>query len=259
MPNIDLNCDCGESWGPYVIGADADMLAIVSSANIACGFHGGDPLVLHRTLTLARQRGVGAGAHPSLIDPWGFGRRRIAIDDLGEIEKIVIYQLAAIRGMAETLGMPIRHVKPHGSLGNMAALDFELSLALCRAAKAVDPRLIFLTSPGNETERAVDASGLQKAIEIYADRAYDERGDLMSRRREGAVLHDPDLAAARILGFLQEGAITTVDGRKIPMQADTICVHGDNPRAVAVASRVREALTLAGWTISPLAQDAKYA
>lgn len=252
MKAVDLNCDCGESWGAYVIGNDAAMLEVVTSANVACGFHGGDPIVLHDTLRLARQRGVNAGAHPSFLDPWGFGRRRIQVDSLADLEKVVVYQLAAFCGVAAALDVPVTHVKPHGALSNMAARDFDLSMALCRAVKAVDRNLTFFTSPGDETERAIDAAGLPKAIEIFADRAYDESGSLMARNREGAVIHDERLAAQRVVQFLEEGAITTVDGRRIRAAIDTICVHGDNPHGVAIARIVRKALEEAGWTVRPL-------
>ncbi|GGE48502.1 UPF0271 protein [Agaricicola taiwanensis] len=257
MKMIDLNCDCGESWGSYVIGNDAAMLDIVTSANIACGFHGGDPLVLHRTLRLAKERGVNAGAHPSFLDPWGFGRRRIEVDSLADLEKIIMYQLAAFCGMAATLGVKVSHVKAHGALSNMAATDFDLSLALCRGVKAIDRDLVFFTSPGDETEKAIDELGLAKAIEIFADRAYDESGGLMARKRPGAVIHDADTAAKRIIGFLEDQAITTVDGRRIPTLIDTICVHGDNPHGVEIASKLRSALEQAGWTVAPLAAPAR--
>ncbi|WP_142850200.1 LamB/YcsF family protein [Telmatospirillum sp. J64-1] len=252
MRTIDLNCDCGESYGAYTMGNDEEMLKIVSSANIACGFHAGDPLVLHRTLSLAKENGVGVGAHPSFLDQWGFGRRRIEVDNLRELEQILVYQIAAVQGVAQTLGLKVRHVKPHGSLGNMAAEDYDLALAIGRAIKAVDPTMLYLTSPGNQTQRAAEDLGLPIGMEIFADRAYDEAGNLMSRRREGAIIHDADYAAERILRILEEEAITTVDGKKIPVKADTICVHGDNPNAVAMARKLRDRLVEAGYEIRPM-------
>jgi len=252
MRSIDLNCDCGESYGIYTLGNDEEMLKIVSSANIACGFHAGDPIVLHRTLDIAKKNGVGVGAHPSFLDQWGFGRRRIAVDNLKELEEIIVYQLAAICGVAQTLGLKVRHVKPHGSLGNMAAEDYDLSLAIGRAIKVVDPTMMYVVSPGNQTERAAKDLGLPIATEIFADRAYDEMGNLMSRKRKGSIIHDAEYAAERIVQILEEEAITTVNGKKIPVKADTVCVHGDNPNAVAMARHIRERLVEAGYQIRPM-------
>ncbi|MCI0430682.1 MAG: 5-oxoprolinase subunit PxpA [Rhodospirillales bacterium] len=254
MNSVDLNCDMGESFGAWVMGNDAEMLRIVSSANIACGFHAGDPLVMHKTLTLAKQNNVGVGAHPSFLDLWGFGRRPIQGERPEDIEKIIIYQVGAIRTMALSVGHPIAHVKAHGSLANMAAVDAELAMAVARAIRTVDRALIFVVMPGAETEKAGEKLGLRLAREIYADRTYDDSGNLTSRKLPGSVLTDPELAAERVLRMVEEQAITSVSGKKIPVRIDTICVHGDNLAAVAMAAKVRARLETAGVSIRPMAQ-----
>jgi UPF0271 protein len=248
---VDLNCDMGESFGVYTLGDDAEMLKIVTSANIACGFHAGDPLVIDRTVTLARQAGVAIGAHPGFLDLWGFGRRSILGDSPREIEKMVIYQIGAVQALAAAAGHRITHVKPHGALANMAAADPDLALACAQATKAVDPDLIFVVMPGMATERAAEKIGLKMACEVFADRTYDDDGNLTSRKKTGAVLHDADEAARRVLRMVEEQAITTVSGRRIPVRIDTICVHGDNPAAVAMARTIRTVLEGAGVTIRP--------
>ena len=254
MDSVDLNCDMGESFGAWVMGNDSEMLKIVSSANIACGFHAGDPLVMHKTLSLAKENHVGVGAHPSFYDIWGFGRRPIQGERPEDIEKIIIYQVGAIQAMALSVGHKVTHVKTHGSLGNMAAVDSSLANAVARAIRTIDRNLIFVIMPGTETEKAGEALGLRIAREIYADRTYDDTGNLTSRKLPGAVIHDPELAAGRVLRMVEEQAITAVSGKKIPVRIDTICVHGDNPAAVAMASQVRERLVEAGVAIKPMTQ-----
>lgn len=254
MNQVDLNSDLGESFGPYVIGNDPEMLKIISSANVACGFHGGDPLVMHRTLELARENGVGVGAHPGFNDLWGFGRRQIRVQDSGEIEKMLIYQVGAIQGMARACGVPLVHYKLHGALGNMACVDAELAMAAARAVKAVAPDLVFVVLPGSELERAGEELGLKIAKEIFADRAYDDDGMLVPRGQPGAMIEDVAEAASRVARFVEEGAIESQSGKRIEVDIDTICVHGDNPSAVAMAAEVRKALTSAGIEIVPMAQ-----
>ena len=254
MDVVDLNSDLGESFGAYVIGNDEEMFKIISSANIGCGFHGGDPLVMHKTLSLAKERGVGAGAHPSFNDLWGFGRRPIQGERPEDIEKSMIYQIGAIQGMAHTLGMRVSHFKTHGSLGNMAAVDADLAMACARAVKAIDPNMLFIVMPGNELEKAGEKLGLRCAREIFADRAYDDDANLVSRKVEGAVIHDPGVAVPRILQIVEEQAITSVTGKKLPVSFDTICVHGDNPAAVAMARQIRDGLENAGVAVRPMAE-----
>ena len=254
MKTIDLNSDLGESFGPYVMGNDAEMLKIITSANVACGFHAGDPLVMHKTLALAKENGVGIGAHPSFIDLWGFGRRPIQGERPADIEKILIYQIGAIQGMASTLGLRVGHFKAHGSLGNMAESDAEIAEACARAVKAVDPRMIFVVLPGNQLEKAGEKRGLRLAREVYADRAYNDNGTLVSRKLEGAVIHDPDIAIPRLVRMVEEQKITSITGKKIPVVTDTVCVHGDNPSAVQMSARIRASLTDAGFALRPLAE-----
>jgi 5-oxoprolinase (ATP-hydrolysing) subunit A len=254
MDVVDLNSDLGESFGAYTIGNDTEMLDIVSSANIACGFHGGDPLVMHQTLKLAREKSVGIGAHPGFNDLWGFGRRQIHGERPEDLEKMLIYQIGAIQGVAHSLGLRVSHFKAHGALDNMAAIDADIAMACARAVKAIDPTLLFLARPGNELEKAADRLGLRCAREIFADRAYDDDAHLVSRKIEGSVIHDPNIAVPRVLQMIDEGAITSVSGKKIPVAIDTICVHGDNPAAVAMARLIREGLERAGTRIRPMAE-----
>lgn len=254
MKTIDLNSDLGESFGAYVMGNDAEMLKVITSANVACGFHAGDPLVMHKTLALAKENGVGIGAHPSFIDLWGFGRRPIQGERPADIEKILVYQIGAIQGMARTLGLRVGHFKAHGSLGNMAESDADIADACARAVKAIDPDMILVVMPGNRLEKAGDKMGLRMAREIYADRAYNDDGTLVSRKLEGAVIHDPDIAIPRIVRMVEEQKITTISGKQIPVAIDTVCVHGDNPSAVQMSAKIRESLTAAGFALRPLAE-----
>lgn len=253
MPAIDLNSDLGESFGPYVIGNDDEMLKVISSANVACGFHGGDPLVMHRTLTLAKRHGVGVGAHPGFYDLWGFGRRQIR-QDPSEVEKMLIFQIGAIQGMAAAVGTEVTHYKIHGALGNMACVEEDLAMAAARAVKAVAPDILFVVLPMSELEKAGERLGLRMAREIYADRAYDDAGMLVPRKAEGAVISDPAVAGARILRFIEQGAIESIGGKRIPVPIDTICVHGDSPSAVGIAADLRRQITGAGIEIVPMAK-----
>ena len=254
MAVVDLNSDLGEGFGAYTIGDDEAMLGIVTSANIACGFHGGDPQVMHRTLERAKARGIGAGAHPGFNDLWGFGRRQIRGDSPAEIEKMLIYQVGAIQGMAAALDMELTHYKIHGALNNMACVEPDIALATARAMKAVAPGLLYVVLPGSEMEKAGDRLGLRMAREIFADRAYDDDGMLVPRGREGAVLHDAAVVAERIVRFVQDGAVESVSGKRVAMPIDTICVHGDNPGAVRIAGAVRDALAAAGVALRPMAE-----
>src|ERR1700730_17583534 len=252
MDVIDLNCDMGESFGAWTMGSDAEMLDIVTSANIACGFHGGDPLVMYETVSRAKENGVGIGAHPSFFDVWGFGRRMIKGEKPEDIEKIVVYQIGALQGMARAVGHRVGHLKAHGTLANLAAVERPTALAIGRAIAAIDRELIYVVMAGTELERAAGELGLRMAREIYADRAYDDTGNLVSRKLPGAVLHDPEIAAARVSAMVREGAIISNSGKRIPVSIDTVCVHGDNPAAVAMAALVRERLEGAGVAGRPM-------
>lgn len=254
MKTIDLNCDMGEGFGVYSLGDDEAMLDIVTSANIACGFHAGDPLVMAKTLEAAKARGVGAGAHPSFLDLWGFGRRPILGQSAGEVEKQIIYQIGALQALAHAQGMRLGHIKTHGSLGNMANEDIELARAVARAIKAVDPDFIFVVMPGLPTERAGEEMGLRLAREIYADRAYADNGNLASRKLPGAVLHDAEEAATRVLRSVERGEVTSLGGKAIPVRIDSVCVHGDTAGAVAMARTIRARLEEAGYAVRSMAE-----
>ncbi|WP_024509869.1 5-oxoprolinase subunit PxpA [Bradyrhizobium sp. ARR65] len=254
MALIDMNCDMGEGFGVYSLGDDAEMLKIVTSANIACGFHAGDPLVMHRTLKEAKANGVGAGAHPGFLDLWGFGRRPIQGERPEDIEKIVLYQVGALTALAADVGHKISHVKTHGALGNMAAEDRDLAEAVARAIRTLDRNLIFVVMPGQETERAGEKFGLPVVREIYADRAYADNGNLVSRRLEGAVIHDAEVAAERVIRMIGDREITCLSGKRLSTRIDSVCVHGDTPGAVAMALRLRERLSSVGIKLAPMSE-----
>lgn len=253
---ININADMAEGFGPYDIGDDAALLGIVASANIACGMHGGDPGVMRRVAIAAAARGVSIGAHPGFDDLWGFGRRRIdmAADAL---EHLVAYQIGAMQAMAAYAGVPVTHVKAHGALNNMACIRADYALAIARAVKVVDATLIHLVMPGTELERATLALDLPLAREAFVDRAYEDDGTLTPRRVAGAVIRDPGAAAARAVRMVTEGVVLSRHGTPLPLAFDSLCVHGDEPTAVAVAQAVRAALEAAGVAIVPLPEIAR--
>jgi UPF0271 protein len=252
MRSVDLNCDCGEGFGAYRIGDDAAMLDIVTSVNVACGFHAGDPEIMAKTFKAAKAKGVAIGAHPGFPDLWGFGRRRLHFTP-GEIERLVAYQIGAANALAAYAGARLGYVKVHGALSNIAAEDEAIAQATARAVKAVDPGLGFLAPAGTKLETAGHVHGLAVAREIYADRAYTDTGLLVERSCPGAVLHDVANAAARVLAMILEGAIITISGKRLAAGIDSICVHGDSPNAVAMAKAVRARLELAGIALAPFA------
>ena len=251
---IDLNCDMGESFGAYTIGDDAAMLDLVTTANIACGFHAGDPVVMRRTIRMAKEKGVSVGAHPSFADLYGFGRRRISGERPEDLETQLIFQIVAMQGMAALEGHPMTHVKTHGSLGNMAATDPDLAALCVRAIHAVDPALIFVTLPYSETYTAAEKAGIRVACEIYADRAYTDNGELMPRSQPGAVIHDPAQSLDQVLEMVVGGHIPTAGGLKLPVQPETLCIHGDTAGAVDIARNLRAALEENHIEIAPFAQ-----
>ncbi|KAB0265314.1 LamB/YcsF family protein [Microvirga brassicacearum] len=250
---IDLNCDMGEGFGPWPMGDDEAMLDIVSSANVACGFHAGDPSIMFRTAAMAKQKGVALGAHPGFNDLAGFGRRMITGDSPAEIERMLAYQIGALQGVAALAGHRVTYVKVHGALNNMANENDDLALAIARAIKGVDAALVNVCMPGLLMETASDRIGVQVAREFFADRAYEDDGTLMSRKKQGAVLHDATAAAERVLRTLQNGEIVTQSGRRIPLKIDTICVHGDEASAVEMARAIRAKLEANGFAIAPFA------
>lgn len=251
---IDLNSDLGESFGPWRMGDDAAILGVVTSANIACGGHAGDPATMVETLTLARERGVVAGAHPGFADREGFGRRLIPLS-VREVEQLVATQIGALMGAAALAGATVRYVKPHGALGNWAADDRAVADAVARATRAVSPVLAILAISGTELERAAREAGLAVFSEIFADRGYLANGRLVPRSRDGAMIHDPAMAAARLVDFLSTGRMPTIEGTSIPLEAHSICVHGDSAGALAMARHVRAELEAAGVTVAPFLQS----
>lgn len=245
---IDLNADMGESFGPWRMGADAELLDIVSSANVACGFHAGDWDEMARTMAAAAARGVGIGAHPGLPDLQGFGRRRMDIGHAGAAN-LVRYQLGAAQAMARAAGAEVRHLKLHGALANMAAEDAALARACYEGALSVAPEIIVMVLAGTAQEAAVREIGCRAACEIFADRAYEDDATLRDRRMPGAVIHDPERAAARVLDMIGAGAIICETGRRIPARIDTVCLHADTSGAARIARSLRDALEAGGLKV----------
>ena len=248
---VDLNADLGESFGAYVIGNDAALMRSITSASIAAGFHGGDPSVLRRTIRLAKSHGVAIGAHPGFPDLVGFGRRELHVTP-SEAEDFVLYQIAAVAGVAAAEGVKLQHVKPHGALFNMAVRNGELATAIARAVAAFDPSLILFGLPGSEILNAGRTAGLRVAAEVFADRAYEADGSLTPRSKPGSVIHDQAVVVSRAVGMIQNRAVAAVDGKVVPLEADTICVHGDTPGAEDLAARLRAGLEAAGVTVKAI-------
>ena len=251
MFRVDLNSDLGESFGNYSLGMDEEILKYVSSANVACGWHAGDPMVMERTVALAKRCGTAVGAHPGFPDLMGFGRRNMAVAP-EEAKAYVKYQLGALYAFTESYGMKIQHVKPHGALYNMAAVDEKLAAALCEAVYDVDRDIIFMGLAGSKMIEAAEKTGLKAASEVFADRAYNDDGTLVSRRLPGAVIKDKELAIWRVVRMVREGLVESISGKSIPIRADSICVHGDNPEALEFVRNIRQSLTAEGVEIRSL-------
>ena len=249
---VDLNADMGESFGPWVMGNDLALLDVVSSANIACGFHAGDADVMAKTMAAAHLRGVGIGAHPGFDDLQGFGRQRMQLSG-ASLGNLVQYQLGAALAMAQAQGANVRHLKLHGAMANMAAEDKAMALICYRAALAVAPDIIIMVLAGTAQQAAATELGCKMACEIFADRAYNDDATLVDRSLPGAEIHDAALAAKRMVAMVQAGAIITESGKHIPTRIDTICLHGDTAEAVDIAIATRTALEAAGVTISQFA------
>lgn len=248
MFKIDLNSDLGESLGAWRMGDDAAMLDVVSSANVACGFHAGDPAGVLATLQAAQARGVTVGAHVAYPDLAGFGRRNMDIESR-DLVAAVIYQIGALQGLATAAGTRVRYVKPHGALYNTIAHDRRQADAVIEAMLRIDADLVLLALAGSPLVDWARAAGLRVKAEAFADRAYTAQGVLVSRREPGAVLHDPAQVAQRMLQLVQHGTLEAIDGSVTEVAADSICVHGDSPSAVAMAVAVRQALAQAGVTL----------
>ena len=252
---INLNADLGEGYGPWTMGDDAAMLDIVASANIACGGHAGDPDVMRRTLRLARERGVSIGAHPSYPDLQGFGRRAMALS-AAELENQIAAQVGALSAIAALEAARVTHVKPHGALNNLACADRSVADTICRAVRAIDPALILLAPAASQLVAAGRAAGLAVVEEIFADRAYLPDGQLVPRSRPDAMIHGAAACLAHVLAMLDAGALIATDGTRIATPIGSICVHGDNPGAVAVARHLREQLAARGHQVLPLPEIA---
>ena len=238
---IDLNCDLGESFGNYTLGMDAEVIPYVSSVNVACGYHAGDPCVMEKTIRLAAEAGVGIGAHPGLPDLMGFGRRMMKISP-AEARAYMLYQLGALGAFCKAKGVKMAHVKPHGALYNMAAKDAALAEAVVGAIRDYDDSLILLALANSGMTKAAERMGLAYANEVFADRAYEPDGTLVARTKPGAMIEDEDQAIARVIRMVKEGKVTAIDGSEVAIQADSVCVHGDGAKALLFVKKIREAL-----------------
>jgi UPF0271 protein len=253
---IDINCDMGESFGVYTLGMDSEVIKSISSANIACGYHAGDPHVMNVTVKLAHENGVAVGAHPGYPDLTGFGRRSMDCTP-DEVRDFVIYQIGALHGFCSLHGVKMQHVKPHGSLYNMCVGNESLLRAIAEAIAAVDPRLIWVVLGGAQAPLArkiADEEGIRVAFEGFPDRTYDSDGKLTSRKRPGAVIEDPKKSVEQALRMALDGGIIAVDGSRLKMDIHTLCLHGDNPSAVQHTRAIRQALEAEGVLITPIAE-----
>jgi len=248
---VDLNCDVGESYGAYRLGADDALMPWITSANIACGYHAGDPLVMDATVRLAVRHGVGIGAHPGFPDLLGFGRRAMQLAP-GEVENDVLYQVGALAAFARAAGVELAHVKPHGALYNVAARDVETARAIVRGVARAGSHLILVGLAGSALVEAAREVGLIVANEGFADRVYNPDGTLRSRRLPGALLESPAAAAEQALRIARDGTVTSHTGEEISLHVDTICIHGDTPAAVEMAQAIRQKLAQAGVEVAAL-------
>jgi 5-oxoprolinase (ATP-hydrolysing) subunit A len=248
---IDLNCDLGEGFGAWEKGNDPAMIELATSVNVACGFHAGDADIMRKTVELAKAHGVNVGAHPGYRDLHGFGRRPVPGMTSSEIENMVAYQIGALQAIATAAGYKVTHVKAHGALSNVACDDPMTAKAIASAIKAVDPDLVFVVLANSTLVQAGEAANLPMVHEVFADRAYEDDGQLVSRRKPGSVLHDAKQIAQRVVRMVQDGAVVSVSGKVIKMRTDTVCIHGDTPGAVDIARGVRQALKDAGIEVAP--------
>jgi 5-oxoprolinase (ATP-hydrolysing) subunit A len=248
---IDLNCDLGESFGTYKIGKDEEVLSFISSANVACGFHAGDPHVINQTVQLAKKYGVAIGAHPGFQDLVGFGRRTMAVSPK-DVYDLVLYQIGALAAFCKAHEVKLSHVKPHGALYNMAAVDANLAEAIAKAVRIFDPTLSLYGLAGSKLIEAGEKYGLHTVSEVFADRTYQPNGTLTPRTQEGAVIHDSNVAIKQVLQMVKEQTVQTTTGEIIPIKADSICVHGDNDHALQFVQELRHALTNEGITIKAI-------
>lgn len=251
MYRVDLNSDLGESFGRYTLGMDEKIIPLITSANVACGYHASDPVVMEKTIDRAKKAGICVGAHPGFPDLMGFGRRNMIVTH-EEARAYTLYQIGALDAFCRAQGMQLQHVKPHGAFYNMAAKDYGLAKAICEGIAEFDKNLIVLALSGGELARAASDMGLRTAMEVFADRAYEEDGTLVDRRKEGAMITDEGEAITRVVRMVKEKKVTAITGRDIPITADSICVHGDGVKALAFVEKIRAALQAEGVDICPL-------
>jgi UPF0271 protein len=249
--SIDLNCDLGESFGAYTIGSDEAVIPFITSANVACGFHAGDPLVMEKTVRLCKTAGVAVGAHPGFPDLIGFGRRNLAANP-HEVKAYVLYQVGALAAFCKSVDVPLRHVKPHGALYNMAGKDPKLADAISEAIALADKNLILLALSGSEMIGSAKRFGLRCASEVFADRAYEEDGSLVLRSKPGSMIVDEELAIARVVRMAKTGVVESVSGKDIPIAAQSVCVHGDGAKALAFVQKIRAALNDSAISVEAL-------
>ncbi len=253
MYKIDLNSDLGESFGRYTLGMDDKVIPLISSANVACGYHASDPVVMDKTIKLAKEAGIRVGAHPGFPDLMGFGRRNMTISP-AEAKAYTIYQLGALSAFCKANGIALQHVKPHGAFYNMAGKDYNLAKGICEGIAAFDDSLIVMALSGGELVHAAKDMGLRVAREVFADRAYEEDGNLVARTKEGAMITDENLAIERVVRMIKEQKVTAITGKDIPIQADSVCVHGDGVKALAFVEKIRETLAKEGIEICSVDQ-----
>lgn len=251
MYAIDLNSDLGESYGAYRMGMDAEIIPLISSANVACGFHAGDFNTMAETAQMCRKSGISIGAHPGFPDLQGFGRRNMALSP-ADVQNLIIYQVGALDAFCKSAGLKLQHVKPHGALYNMAAKSPELSRAICQGIYAFNPTLILLGLSGSEMLRQAREIGLPCAAEVFADRAYEEDGTLVARSKPGAMITDEDEAVRRVIGMIRNHRVTSITGKEIEICPDSVCVHGDSEKALLFVKKIRAALEQEGIAILPL-------
>ena len=251
MYTIDLNCDLGESYGAYRLGMEEEIIPLISSANVACGFHAGDFNTMAKTAKLCAENGVSMGAHPGFPDLQGFGRRNMNLSPV-EVRNLITYQVGALSAFCRSAGVRLRHVKPHGALYNMAAKDPALAKAICQGIYSFDPSLILLGLSGSEMLKQAKDIGLPGAAEVFADRAYEDDGTLVARSKPGAMITDEDEAVARVIRMILEHKVTSIHGKEIEICPDSVCVHGDSPKALLFVKKIRSALEAEGIAIQPL-------
>ncbi|MFD1926743.1 LamB/YcsF family protein [Sporosarcina siberiensis] len=247
---IDLNCDMGESFGVYKLGLDDEVIQLISSVNVACGFHGGDPNIMDHTVAMAKKYGVGVGAHPGFQDLAGFGRRNIDMER-EDLMNLIIYQIGALDIFCQKHGVPLTHVKPHGNMNNMADSDEEMATNIVDAVLAVRPDLPIMVKPNSQLHLVAKAKGLPFILELFADRSYNSDFSLVSRRIEGAVITNPNKVAQRMVKMVTEGKLTTFNGEEIEIEGQSICVHGDTPTALQMIKTIRMELEHVGIQIAP--------